>query len=162
MFDPPARRHGAKRGIVRRAVPLVAGVALACGGEIAGVGGATGSTIAADGARGAAAGALDPALFGLWRRTVYFEGADGSANSSETTWRFSADGLAARTVVARNLSYGYVDAVRAAAAWRAEGGTVVIAFQPPDRGTVRFGYAVDRVGGDVLVLGRERYLRVGG
>ena len=152
----------ARRCTSRRAIPLATLAALACGGEISGVGGATGSTVAATGAAGATRGALDPALFGAWRRTLYFEGTDGSTNSSETTWRFAPDGLATRTLVARNLSYGYADAVRAAATWRVEGGTVVIAFEPPDRGTVRFGYAVDRVGGDVLVLGRERYVRVGG
>ena len=162
MPNLTAPRRGARRATLRRALPLVAAATLACDGEISGIGGATGSTVAADGVRGSAAGALDPALFGLWRRTVYFDGTDGSANSSETTWRFSPDGLAARTVVARNFSYGYVDAVRAGATWRVEGGTVVVAFLPPDRGTVRFGYAVDRLGGDVLVLGRERYLRVGG
>ena len=162
MFLLTAPRRAARRATLRRALPLVATAALACGGEISGIGGATGSTVAAGGVPASTRGALDPALFGLWRRTVYFEGTDGSTNSSETSWRFSPDGLAARTVVARNLSYGYADAVRAVATWRVEGGTVVIAFEPPDRGTVRFAYAVDRAGGDVLVLGRERYLRVGG
>ena len=157
----PIPRHGlarARRAALRLAVPAVA---LACDGEISGVGGATGSTVATGGSSVATTASLDPALFGVWRRTLYFQGVDGSTNSSETSWRFSPDGFAVRTVVARNLTFGYADAVHAVALWRVEAGAVVLTFQPPDAGTVRFAYAVDRVGGGVLVLGRERYARVG-
>jgi hypothetical protein len=135
--------------------------AAGCAGEVTGVAGGSGVAVTV-GSGASPVTALDPALLGRWRRAVVFSGADGSVNSSETTWTFAGDGSALRTVVARNVTSGYADAVSASASWRTEGGTVVITYRPPDFGTARFAYSLDRTGGrDVLYLGSQAYARVG-
>jgi uncharacterized NAD(P)/FAD-binding protein YdhS len=44
---------------------------------------------------------------------------DGSASSSETTWRFNADGTASRLSVTRNFTAGLADAQTVDARWEA-------------------------------------------
>ena len=95
-------------------------------------------------------------LLGSWWRILVFTDDDGTAHSSETTWRFDADGDATRTVVATNLTHGFFDTVVAGARWRTEGGDVVITFVAPDSGTVRFAY---RVTADTLLLDTRAFLR---
>lgn len=98
----------------------------------------------------------DAVLLGSWWRILVFTDEDGTAHSSETIWRFDADGEASRTVVATNLTYGFFDTVVAGARWRTEGGDVVITFVAPNSGTVRFAY---RVSADTLLLDTRAFLR---
>lgn len=146
------------------------GGAVGCSGDLSAVTGtsAAGAGTTGTGATGtgtttpSASSTFDAALLGRWRRVVLFTATDGTSNSSETTWTFAGDGSALRTVVSRNISYGLADAVNAAASWRTEGSTVVITYRPPDRGTVRFAYAVERSAfGDALRLNSQSFVRVG-
>ena len=136
-----------------RCLAIVAGVALAlaCGGER--------STRGITGPPGGPGGQItrDAALVGSWWRILLFTEDDGTTHASETTWRFDAGGGATRTVVATNLTYGWFDTVVTGARWRTEGGSVVIAYETPDGGTVRFAY---RVSGDTLVLDTRAFVRI--
>lgn len=131
---------------------MVIAAAAGCGGERSQVGitGPPGST------QGPGPAERDGVLVGSWWRIVLFTDDDGTAHASETTWRFTTDGAASRTVVASNLTYGFFDTVRADAQWYTEGGEVVITFIAPNSGTVRFAY---RVSADTLMLDSRAFLR---
>ena len=74
-------------------------------------------------------------LVGTWRRIIYFLADDGSASSSETTWRFNANGTATRLSVTRNLTAGLADYQTVDAQWEALTQTVRITYLPPSSGT---------------------------
>ncbi len=138
------------RGVLATLVVLCVGTAACVGGER--------STVGMTGPPGSPSGPVerDALLLGSWWRILVFTDDDGTAHSSETTWRFDADGDATRTVVATNLTHGFFDTVVAGARWRTEGGDVVITFVAPDSGTVRFAY---RVTADTLLLDTRAFLR---
>ena len=157
------RRSGRTAGArwARAAAALLFGSVAACDGALTGVAGTT-STVAGAGATSTTAGALDAALLGRWRRALAFTARDGTLNSSETTWAFAGDGSAVRTVVSRNLAAGLADGFSTRAAWRTANRTVTITYLPPDAGTVRFTYLVERApAGDVLYLNGQAFARVG-
>ncbi|HUF31502.1 MAG TPA: hypothetical protein VMM77_12695 [Gemmatimonadaceae bacterium] len=101
--------------------------------------------------------ARDAMLVGSWWRIVLFTDDNGASHASETTWRFTGEGSATRTVVATNLTFGFFDTVVAHASWHTEGGTVVITYKSPDSGTVRFAY---HVGDDTLLLDTRAFVRI--
>ena len=96
-------------------------------------------------------------LVGTWRRILYFLADDGSASSSETTWRFNADGTASRLSVTRNFTAGLADAQSVDARWEALTETVRITYLPPSTGTFEFSYRVTR---DTLFLASQAYGRI--
>jgi hypothetical protein len=96
-------------------------------------------------------------LVGTWRRLLYFLAEDGSASSSETTWRFNPDGTASRLLVTRNYTAGLADAQTVDARWEPLVQTVRITYLPPSSGTFEFSY---RVNGDTLYLASQAYARI--
>lgn len=98
-----------------------------------------------------------PGIVGTWRRILYFLADDGSASSSETTWRFNADGSASRLSVTRNFTAGLADAQTVDARWEALTQSVRITFLPPSSGTFEYSYRVNR---DTLYLASQAYGRL--
>lgn len=98
-----------------------------------------------------------PGIVGSWRRVLFFLAADGSASSSETTWRFNSDGSASRLSVTRNFTAGLFDAQTVDARWEALTQSVRITFLPPSSGTFEFSYRISR---DTLYLASQGYARV--
>lgn len=98
-----------------------------------------------------------PGLVGTWRRILFFLAEDGSASSSETTWRFNGDGTAWRFSVTRNFTAGLADAQTVDARWEALPQAVRITFLPPSSGT--FDFPV-RISADTLYLASQGYTRV--
>ena len=96
-------------------------------------------------------------IVGSWRRIVYFLADDGSASSSETTWRFANDGRASRLSVTRNFTAGLADAQTVDARWEALPQSLRITFLPPSSGTFEFSYRISR---DTLYLASQAYGRV--
>jgi len=137
---------------MRRLIPLMLLAVTACDsgrlgapqGTLGGGTGTTGTSIASG-------------LVGTWRRILYFLEADGSAASSETTWRFNADGSANRITVTRNYTAGLADAQTVDARWEALTQTVRITYLPPSSGTFEFSYRVSR---DTLYLASQGYVRI--
>ena len=119
------------------------GAPLGSGGTAGGVAGSGGSIAAG--------------VVGTWRRILYFLADDGSASSSETTWRFNADGTASRLSVTRNFTAGLADAQTVDARWEALTQAVRITYLPPSSGTFEFSY---RVSHDTLYLASPGYVRV--
>lgn len=156
------------RGPLARRVALGAGAlalvsTLACGGVAVdgstGVNGGGSGTGTSEGGGGGSQ--TSSALVGRWSRVLFFFDMFGSLHSSETEWVFSADGSAARTVITRNITEGFADATVAFARWQAEGNDVVITYQPPDAGTVRFRFRFESsASGTLLFLGETQFLRV--
>ncbi|MGH7663333.1 MAG: hypothetical protein ACRENI_03410 [Gemmatimonadaceae bacterium] len=109
---------------------------------------------------GNGAATRDAGLVGSWSRTIYFSDASGVVHSSRTRWAFGSDGRTVREVTATNLAWGYSDTVEATALWRTENDVVVITWQSPNSGTVRFRYRVED-GGSTLFLGDDQFARVG-
>ena len=146
--------------LVRAAVhALACALLLACGGD-AGTGprGTPGTGGSSGGANG---GNASTAIVGVWTRTIWFYDEYGALHSSRTQWTFAADGGAARTVTATNLSDGWSDATVALARWSISGGDVVIAFQPPFAGTARFAYRFEStIDGPLLWLGDTPFFKV--
>ena len=101
-------------------------------------------------------GALASEIVGTWRHALFFIDDDGIRRSSETTWRFSSDGSAVRTIVARNFTDGVADVSYASARWEAQGTSLLLTFLSPSAGSVRLGY---RVEGNTLYLGAQPFLR---
>ena len=129
---------------------LIAALAACDSGRLGAPGGSLGS-----GTTGSSAAS---ALVGTWRRILYFLAADGSASSSETTWRFNADGTASRLSVTRNFTAGLADAQSVDARWELLTQTVRITYLPPSSGTFEFTYRITR---DTLYLASQGYVRVG-
>jgi hypothetical protein len=100
---------------------------------------------------------LSQSLVGTWRHTFEFFDDFGFANSTETTWRFAADGTAERSIVARNLTAGLADTLLTTARWTASDDTLTIEFTAPSPGTVDFSVSVQ---GNQLTLAGEAYTRV--
>ena len=119
------------------------GAPLGSGGTAGGVAGSGGSIAAG--------------VVGTWRRILYFLADDGSASSSETTWRFNANGTASRLSVTRNFTAGLTDAQTVDARWEALTQAVRITYLPPSSGTFEFSYRVSR---DTLYLASQGYVRV--
>lgn len=141
---------------------LALAAVLACGGAGDGSTGVNaGSGTGTGGGAGGGGSQSSSALVGRWNRIIYFYDNFGSLHSSETEWIFAADGSAARTVITRNLTEGFADAAVLLARWRVEGSEVVIAYQPPNTGTVRFGYRFEASSvGTLLFLGETQFVRV--
>jgi hypothetical protein len=140
--------------VIRRSVALVLLLVAACDGGRVGapVGGTLGTV--GPGTTGTTASSV---LVGTWRRILYFLAEDGSASSSETTWRFNADGTASRLSVTRNFTAGLADAQTVDARWEPLVQTVRITYLPPSSGTFEFSY---RVNGDTLYLASQPYARI--
>lgn len=96
-------------------------------------------------------------LVGTWRRIIYFLADDGSASSSETTWRFNSNGTASRLSVTRNYTAGLADAQSVDARYEALTETVRITYLAPSSGTFQYSYRVSR---DTLYLASQAYARV--
>ena len=136
----------------RRWLSLLLLVAAACdGGRL---GAPAGGVLGGTGTTGANASS---GLVGTWRRILYFLAEDGSASSSETTWRFNADGTASRLSVTRNYTAGLADAQTVDARWEALTQTVRITYLSPSSGTFEFSYRVNR---DTLYLASQAYARI--
>jgi hypothetical protein len=131
---------------------FLAAVACDSGRLGAPVGGTLGS-----GGTGTTGSTASSGLIGTWRRILYFLADDGSASSSETTWRFNADGSASRVSVTRNYTAGLADAQTVDARWEALTQTVRITYLPPSSGTFELSYRVTR---DTLYLASQAYARI--
>jgi len=140
----------------RRSLSLLLFLATAC--DSGRLGAPVGGTLG-PGATGTSGQSASSSLVGTWRRILYFLADDGSASSSETTWRFNADGTASRLSVTRNYTAGLADAQTVDAKWQALTQTVRITYLPPSSGTFEFSYRVTR---DTLYLGSQAYARIGG
>ena len=142
------------RLLIRRLLSLLLLLVAACDGGRVGapVGGTLGTV--GPGTTGTTASSV---LVGTWRRILYFLAEDGSASSSETTWRFNADGTASRLSVTRNFTAGLADAQTVDARWEPLVQTVRITYLPPSSGTFEFSY---RVNGDTLYLASQPYARI--
>jgi hypothetical protein len=135
---------------LRRSVIL--GLSLLAGCDSGRLGGPLGSTGGGTAGGGAASG-----IVGTWRRILFFIAEDGSASSSETTWRFNANGTASRLSVTRNYTAGLADAQAVEARWEGLPQAVRITFLPPSSGTFEFSY---RISADTLYLASQGYVRV--
>lgn len=116
------------------------------------------STTGTTGTTGSVGTSAARGLVGTWRRILYFIAADGSASSSETTWRFNADGSANRLSVTRNFTAGLADSQTVDARWEALTQSIRVTFLPPSSGTFEFTY---RISADTLFLASQPYVRVG-
>lgn len=155
------RRPGRLTSALRAAaVTMVLAGAIACGGaDVTGTAGRGTGTSGGGTDGGATTG--DARLVGRWSRTVYFYDEYGGLNSSRTEWTFAADGSAARTVTATNWDLGWSDAVVSLARWSTAGNEIVIAYQPPDAGTVRFAFRFEStIDGPMLWLGEAGFFRL--
>ena len=135
------------------AVLVSAAFAAGCSGEpttITGTIGAPRPVNPGTSGSGATTGSLDTRLIGRWSRTVLFQDNVGAVHASRTSWRFGADAIATRAVVASNLTFGIVDSVVTAARWRTEGSAVVVTYLPEGTGSARFDYFLQ---GTTLILG---------
>jgi hypothetical protein len=110
------------------------------------------------GTAGTGGSSIATGVVGTWRRILYFLAADGSANSSETTWRFNADGTASRVSVTRNYTAGLSDAQTVEARWEALTQAIRITYLAPSSGTFELSY---RLSQDTLYLASQGYARVG-
>jgi hypothetical protein len=106
---------------------------------------------------GAGGAGIAQALLGSWRRAIFFIDDFGIARSSETTWRFDADGAVVRVQVSRNLSLGLADVVVSAGRYRVENTRVLIDIVTPAPAQLAFEL---RITGTQLTLAGEPYLRV--
>lgn len=132
---------------------MIAMLALLAACDSGRLGAPRGSTLGGTGGTTAASG-----IVGTWRRIVYFLADDGSASSSETTWRFSGDGSASRLSVTRNFTAGLADAQTVDARWEALTQSIRVTFLPPSSGTFEYSYRISR---DTLYLASQGYARVG-
>ncbi|MGI9076346.1 MAG: hypothetical protein ACR2G6_03315 [Gemmatimonadaceae bacterium] len=96
------------------------------------------------------------ALVGRWERVVFFTDAGGAVHASETLWDFRSDGTALRTVVTRNLTEGFADAITAIVNWRVQGSSLVLDFVSPASGTTQFFFHINR---DILTLDGRDFVR---
>jgi hypothetical protein len=145
---PPVSLHRSLSALL-----VIALVAIGCQGErttITGTIGAPRPPNPGTSGTGTPSSSIDSRLVGRWSRTVLFQDDVGAVHASRTTWRFGADAMATRAVVATNLTFGMVDSVVTLARWRTEGGAVVFTYLPEGRGTARFDYFLQ---GTTLILG---------
>ena len=150
---PRRLRHWSRglRGLV--AASLAIALLDGCGGEpvtITGTGGGARPTNPGTSGTGATSSRGDSRLLGAWSRTVFIQDNAGAVHSSRTTWRFSTNAAATRSVVTNNLTFGLMDSVVTAARWHTEGASVVLTYLPEGTGTARFDYFFQ---GTTLILG---------
>jgi hypothetical protein len=148
-----AHRSPAVHRLAHALIVIVAALTAACAGEpttITGTIGAPRPPNPGTSGSGSTASSLDSRLVGRWSRTLIFQDNVGAVHASRTSWRFGADAMATRAVVATNLTFGMVDSVVTYARWRTEGSSVVLTYLPEGRGTVRFDYLLQ---GSTLILG---------
>ena len=119
--------------------------------------GRVGAPLGTIGGGGTAGGGAASGIVGTWRRILLFIAEDGSTGSSETTWRFNANGSASRLLVTRNFTAGLADAQTVEARWEGQPQSVRITFLPPSSGTVEFSF---RVSADTLYLASQPYVRI--
>jgi hypothetical protein len=139
------------RGAV--AAPLAIALLTGCDGEpvtITGNGGGVRPTNPGTSGTGTTSSRGDSRLLGAWSRTVFLQDNTGAVHSSRTTWRFSTNAAATRSVVANNLTFGLMDSVVTAARWHTEGASIVLDYLPEGTGTARFDYFFQ---GTTLILG---------
>jgi hypothetical protein len=95
-------------------------------------------------------------VVGTWTRSVSFVDEFGATKTTETTWVFSADGSATRTVTVRSSAAGPATTTESTARWQVQGDQVAIDFVTPNAARVTLQFS--RVG-DSLILGGETFLR---
>jgi hypothetical protein len=100
--------------------------------------------------------AQDSTLVGNWTRLVLYDDEAGNLLGSRTTWTFSSDGNAVKTVVSTNFTEGLIDSTFALARWTTANGQVTVSFTEAGAGTVTFPYAV---AGTLLTLGTLDFAR---
>lgn len=118
--------------------------------------GATGGTGSGSGG-GSGSSAAGAALVGKWARTVWVTDAAGELHSSQTVWSFLSDGEASRAVVSWDAATGYSDTVVTWFWWRVNGSQLELDYQPPDAGSIGFGWKIES---GVLYLGGTAFNRV--
>ncbi len=95
-------------------------------------------------------------VVGTWTRSVSVVDEFGATKTTETTWVFSGDGTATRTIIVRSSAAGTPDRTDFSARWQVQGDQLAIDFVTPITGRVTLQFS--RVG-DSLVLGGETFLR---
>ncbi len=122
-----------------------------------GLSGATGT----GGGTGGVPGAIQPALVGEWSLILINQDASGAlVSSSETRWRFDADGSASRTSIATSFISGIQETVRTTGRWSATATTITITLLNPPSGTLVLPWRVERIGtAESLLLGTLRFVR---
>lgn len=152
---PPAYSRTA-RFLTRGAILLLLALIVGCDSRVhvLGPGGTTGGRTGG----GTGGSAIDAALVGQWRRTLYFTGSSGSTHLSETVWEFLGDGTATRTVLTVNLTIGWGDRVVTEARWTTQSGRLVITYLTTSAGTVAYDYRID---GRTLFIAGQAYGRIG-
>lgn len=103
-------------------------------------------------------GTLDPALVGVWDRTIVFE-ANGQRMVRQTTWTFRADGTASRAVIARDESWVLYDITVTEAMWSTIGDIVTFGIYGLGVDPERFHFAL--IGTTTLVLDDVAFTRIG-
>ena len=135
---------------------LVALCAVGCDTRV-GLSGATGTA----GGTGGVPGAIQPALVGEWSLILINQDASGAlVSSSETRWRFDADGSASRTSIATSFVSNIQETVRTTGRWSATATTITIVLLNPPSGTLVLPWRIERVGTtEALFLGTLRFAR---
>ena len=135
---------------------LAAMLAAGCETRV-GLSGATGS----GGAPTGVAGTIQPAIVGEWSMILINQDMSGNlVSSSETRWRFDADGTASRMSVATSFVSGIQETVRTTGRWSATATTITITLLNPPSGTLVVPWRVERNGStEALVLGTLRFAR---
>jgi hypothetical protein len=136
------------------ALIVLASLAAACDGDrttITGTIGAPRPVNPGTTGSGTTSATRDSRLVGRsWSRVIFLQDNTGAVHSSRTTWHFGADGIATRSVVAANLSFGAADQVVTLARWRTQGGVLIVDYLPEGSGSARFEYSFQ---GTTLILG---------
>lgn len=96
------------------------------------------------------------AITGTWSRSVTFFDELGVPQSSETVWRFNADGSAIRSIFIRDALNGIVDRQDAFARWEVQGTQLVIDFTAPFAGRLQLTFVRE---GETLILGGQTFVR---
>jgi hypothetical protein len=160
----PVIVRGAFGFLRHAALAALLAVVVACSGEPANsaVGPGNGGSTGTGGTGGSSGGNVASRIAGSWSHIVYFYDDYGDFRSSQTVWSFSEDGVAVRTVYARNETWGTSDAQVSIARWRVDAGHVEITWQPPFAGTSRYAYRLESSAafGEVLYLAETPYVPV--
>lgn len=108
-------------------------------------------------------GAVQGALVGEWSLILINQDASGAiVSSSETRWRFDANGAVTRSSIATSFKAGVQEIVRTTGTWTATSTTVTINLLNPPSGTLVLPWRVEQNGSEqVLVLGTLRFVRRG-
>jgi hypothetical protein len=96
------------------------------------------------------------AITGTWSRSVTFLDELGVPQSSETVWRFNADGSAIRSILLRDARNGIVERQDAFARWEVQGTQLVIDFTAPFTGRLQLTFVRE---GETLILGGQTFVR---